>query len=111
MTVPRSAGVKAREQTVAQGFRVLSAHGDPSEVSLNFSGAADLLADVDAAIIDQLPPVQRGALNRVLLRDSGPLVLNRRQHLSPTNSSSLAVAAFRYTATIRLVDRVHGMPR
>ena len=61
---------KACEHALAHGFRVLSAHGDPSEVSLIFSGAADLLANVDAAVIDQLPPVQRGALNRMLLRDS-----------------------------------------
>jgi predicted ATPase len=62
--------LEACEQAARQGFRVLTAHGDPSEVSLVFAAVADLLANVDHVIIDQLPAVQRAALNRILLRDS-----------------------------------------
>ena len=50
------------------GFRVLSTRGAPSEVSLSFVALADLLADVGDDVIDGLPPVQQGALNRILLR-------------------------------------------
>ncbi|WP_319453157.1 MULTISPECIES: ATP-binding protein [unclassified Mycobacterium] len=66
------------EQAAAQGFRVLTAHGDPSALSLVFAAVADLLAEVDPEIIDQLPPVQRGALNRILLRDSNIPATNER---------------------------------
>ena len=65
--------LSAIEQARGVGFRVISARGDPSEVRLAFAALADLLADVDSALIDQLPPVQRAALNRILLRaDDGP---------------------------------------
>lgn len=58
----------ASEAASARGFRVLLARGSPSEVTLAFAGLADLLADVDEAVIDGLAGVQRDALNRVLLR-------------------------------------------
>ncbi|KKF00850.1 helix-turn-helix transcriptional regulator [Mycolicibacterium obuense] len=52
----------------AQGFRVLLTRGSPSEVTLAFAALADLLTDVDEAVIDGLAGVQRDALNRILLR-------------------------------------------
>jgi DNA-binding CsgD family transcriptional regulator len=64
------AGLKT---ALAKGYRVLSARGDPNEVRLAFAAVADLLSDVDQSVIDELPPVQRGALNRILMRgDVGP---------------------------------------
>jgi hypothetical protein len=55
------------------GFRVLSARASAAEARLTFAVLADLLGDVDAMILDRLAPVQRVALNRVLLRgDDGP---------------------------------------
>lgn len=55
------------------GFRVLSARASAAEAKLAFAVLADLLDDVDLTVLDQLPPVQRVALNRVLLRgDVGP---------------------------------------
>jgi DNA-binding CsgD family transcriptional regulator len=63
----------AIEQAQDLGFRVLSARGDPSEVRLAFAALADLLVDIDPVLIDRLPPVQRAALNRILLRgNDGP---------------------------------------
>ncbi len=55
------------------GFRVLAARASAAEARLTFAVLADLLGDVDAMILDRLAPVQRVALNRVLLRgDDGP---------------------------------------
>lgn len=58
------------EQAAAQGFRVLAAQGSPSEVTFAFAAVADLLASIDTSVVDDLPAVQRGALDRILLRDS-----------------------------------------
>lgn len=58
----------ARDVAAARGFRVLLARGTPSEVTLAFAGLADLLTDIDEAVVDGLVRVQRDALNRILLR-------------------------------------------
>ena len=58
------AGVQA---AAAAGFRVLSARPSEPETGLAFSGIGDLLArDVDA-VLPELPPVQRRALEAALL--------------------------------------------
>jgi DNA-binding CsgD family transcriptional regulator len=70
--------LSACKDAAARGFRVLSARGDPGEVRLAFAALADLLADVDQHVIDLLPPVQRGALDRILLRgNDGPAMDER----------------------------------
>ncbi|MGV0792927.1 helix-turn-helix transcriptional regulator [Mycolicibacterium sp. XJ1819] len=62
------AGVeKARER----GFRVFSARAAEAETALTYAAVADLLADVDQAVIAALPDVQRLAVDRVLLRATG----------------------------------------
>ena len=76
---------RAREEAAARGFRVLSAQCQPSEIRMAFAGLADLLDDVEAAVIDGLPPVLRGALDRVLLRGDA----------SPAMDERAAAAAFR----------------
>jgi DNA-binding CsgD family transcriptional regulator len=65
--------LSGRQEALTRGFRVLGTRGDPAEVSLAFAALGDLLSDVEQAVIDLLPPVQQGALNRILMRgDSGP---------------------------------------
>jgi DNA-binding CsgD family transcriptional regulator len=49
-------------------FHVLSAQTGQAESMLAYAATADLLGDVDLAVLDQLPDVQRVALDRVLLR-------------------------------------------
>ncbi|MCV7385723.1 AAA family ATPase [Mycolicibacter longobardus] len=62
----------------AAGFRVLSARVSDAEAKLSFATLADLLDDVDPMLLEQLPPVQQIALNRVLLRgDEGPATDHR----------------------------------
>ncbi|MCV7169253.1 AAA family ATPase [Mycobacterium manitobense] len=73
------------DEAAARGFQVLTARGDPGEVSLTFAVLADLLAEVDPAVIARLPLVQRDALNRVLLRGS----------TGPAMDERAAAAAFR----------------
>ena len=55
------------------GFRVLIARASAAEARLTFAVLADLLSDIEATVLSQIAPVQRVALNRVLLRgDEGP---------------------------------------
>lgn len=57
----------------AAGYLVLSCWPGPAEVSLSFAVLADLLSELDAGQFDRLPPVQRDAIEAVLLRgDAGP---------------------------------------
>lgn len=59
------------------GFVVLSARGSVSEAQASFAAAADLLRDVDPTVLAGLPPVQRAALDRMLLRTDGPATAER----------------------------------
>lgn len=52
----------------ADGVRVLSARVGQAETVLAYAAVADLLSDVDADVLDALPPVQRVAVDHVLLR-------------------------------------------
>jgi DNA-binding CsgD family transcriptional regulator len=56
------------ERARARGFRVLSAHPVSSESAAAYSSLAELLADVDSAVLDHLPTPQRLAIDRVLSR-------------------------------------------
>jgi DNA-binding CsgD family transcriptional regulator len=51
-----------------RGFRVLSAQAGQAESMLAYAATADLMGDVEPDVLDQLPDVQRIALDRVLLR-------------------------------------------
>lgn len=55
-------------RAVESGVRVLSARASAVEAKLTFAVMADLLNDVDPAVLDRLVPVQRVALDRVLLQ-------------------------------------------
>ena len=50
------------------GFRVLAARVGQAESVLAYAAVADLLADVDGAILARLPDLQRLAIDRVLFR-------------------------------------------
>ena len=61
----------AVEKAAELGFRVFSARGGQAESLLAYAAVADLLGDVDPAVLAELPEVQRVAVDRVLLRASG----------------------------------------
>jgi hypothetical protein len=58
----------AQDVARARGFKVLAARAGEAESVLAYASVADLLRDVDPAILKQLPQVQRGAVDRVMLR-------------------------------------------
>lgn len=55
----------------ARGFRVLWARVGPQETSLTYAAVADLLSEIEDAVLDALPAVQRNAVDHVLFRASG----------------------------------------
>jgi DNA-binding CsgD family transcriptional regulator len=67
------------ERAPQLGFRVLSTRSAPAESVLAFSSLATLLDGVDESVIAELPPPQRLAIDRVLLRVSadGPVTDQR----------------------------------
>jgi AAA ATPase domain len=60
----------AQDDARARGFEVLSARVGESESVLAYAAVADLLGDLDPAILSNLPDLQRLAVDRVLLRAS-----------------------------------------
>lgn len=58
----------ALEQARQSGVRVLSARVGQTESVLAYATVADLLWDVESAVFDQLPDLQRLAIDRVLFR-------------------------------------------
>lgn len=69
---------EAAAAAAAQGFRVYSAWGAPSEVRYAYAAVADLLGVVDADVFADLPAVQRAALERVLVGGGDGPVTNER---------------------------------
>ncbi|MCV7373514.1 AAA family ATPase [Mycolicibacterium arabiense] len=62
---------EAVELARAKGHRVLTARSGEAESVLAYAAVADLLADVEDRVLDQLPELQRLAVDRVLLRADG----------------------------------------
>ena len=59
------------------GVRVLSTRASAAEARMTFAALAELLDGVDPSLLGALAPVQRIALDRVLLRgDAGPPPMN-----------------------------------
>ena len=56
------------DQAVERGFHVLSSCPAETESVYGYASLADLLTGVDAAVLDNLPPPQRVALDRFVLR-------------------------------------------
>ncbi|ULE35482.1 AAA family ATPase [Mycobacterium sp. IDR2000157661] len=54
-----------------RGFRVLSARSGEAETAFAYAAVADLLYDVEPALLTDLPDLQRLAVDRVLLRADG----------------------------------------
>lgn len=59
------------DQARALGIRVLAARTAATESVLAYASLADLLGDVEAAVLADLPVPQRMAMDRVLLRGTG----------------------------------------
>jgi DNA-binding CsgD family transcriptional regulator len=56
------------ERADARGYRVLSCRPAATEVTLSFAGLADMLSDLDASVLAELPAPQRHALEVALLQ-------------------------------------------
>lgn len=61
---------EAVEHARRAGYRILSARAGEAESVLTYAAVADLLAEVEPDVLDQLPDLQRIAVDRVLLRAS-----------------------------------------
>src|SRR5262245_43053632 len=61
----------AAEQARQRGFHVLSSRVGQAESVLAYAALADLLGEVEPALLAALPDVQSVALDRVLLRAGG----------------------------------------
>jgi tetratricopeptide (TPR) repeat protein len=74
-----TAWVGAQERAQELGFRVLSTRAAPAESVLAFSSLDPLLDGLDEFVFAELPPPQRLAIDRVLLRvsDDGPITDQR----------------------------------
>ena len=75
----------AVDDAADRGFRVLSARVGATESALAYASVADLIADIEQDVFARLPSLQRLALDRVLLRDSGD---------GPVTDQRLVAAAF-----------------
>ena len=62
--------LSAVEQARGSGYRVFSARVGQAESVLAYAAVADLLRDIEATVLAELPDVQRVAVDRVLLRAS-----------------------------------------
>ena len=61
----------ALDEAVERGFRVLAARVGATESVLAYASLADLIVDIDPDVFNQLPSLQRLALDRVMLRANG----------------------------------------
>jgi DNA-binding CsgD family transcriptional regulator len=59
------------EQARTRGFRVLAAQVGEAETVLAYAAVGDLLGDIESVTLDELPDLQRLAVDRVLLRAAG----------------------------------------
>ena len=75
-----------------RGFRVVSARAGQAETVLAYAALADLLGDVESAVLAELPEVQRIAVDRVLLRASRRRPVDRRVASSPRRSPRSSTA-------------------
>ncbi len=85
------------------GFRVLTARVGQAESVLAYAAVADLLADVDAAVIAQLPDLQRLAIDRVLFRAGGDGPVTD-QRVTAAAFATLVEAAAATAPTVLAID-------
>jgi DNA-binding CsgD family transcriptional regulator len=92
-----------------RGFHVLSAQAGQAESMLAYAATADLVGDVDEAVLDQLPNVQRLALDRVLLRADLDDGLPSDQRVVATALLSVMEALARTTPVLVAIDDVQWL--
>lgn len=128
--------LEAVDRARAAGVRVLAARGAPSELTLTYSGLADLMADVDPTLLGELPDAQQEALGRVLvsagfgrpideravaaaflavlerLAAEGPLLVavDDAPWLDPATRTVLGYAARRLTGPVAVLATVRTSP-
>lgn len=86
------AGIDA---AVAKGFRVLSARPSDAETGLAFSGLSDLLGSAVDAVLPELPPIQRRALEAALLLGEARYDLDERAIAAAFHAALQDLAAAR----------------
>ena len=86
----------AQDDARARGFEVLSARVGETESVLAYAAVADLLGDLDPALLEQLPDLQRLAVDRVLLRASTD---------GPQTDQRVVAAAFANTVEYLAVEK------
>lgn len=86
---------RAVDRARAAGWRVLVARAAEVEATLAFAGLADLLADEVEDVLEDLPPIQRRALEAVLLLGDAPAEANERAVGAATHSALTALAGHR----------------
>ncbi|TFV61461.1 LuxR family transcriptional regulator [Mycobacterium sp. PS03-16] len=92
------------EEARRRGLRVLAARASAAESVLAYASLADLLADVDSAVLAGLPEPQRRALNRVLLLDAPDDVGGDPRAVAAGFSSVIGVLATRSPVLIAVDD-------
>jgi DNA-binding CsgD family transcriptional regulator len=100
-----SAIAQARER----GFQVLSAQAGQAEWTLAYAATADLAGDVESNVLDQLPDVQRLALDRVLLRGALDGGLPSDQRVVDTAFLSVVERLSRTTPVLVAIDDVQWL--
>ena len=84
------AGLEAASE---RGYRVLSSRPSEAETQLSFAGLADLLGDVAGAILPELPPIQRRALEAALLLGEAEIGADNRAVVAAFLASLRLLAA------------------
>ena len=85
-----------QDEARALNFEVLSARVGETESVLSYAAVADLLGDIDPAILAGLPDLQRLAVDRVLLRASTE---------GPETDQRVVAAAFTAAIDLSAVDK------
>ena len=96
-------------QARERGFHVLSAQAGQAESWLAYAAAADLVGEVETSVLDQLPNVQRVALDRVLLRADLGGGLPSDQRVVATAFLSVVEALARTTPVLVAIDDVQWL--
>jgi DNA-binding CsgD family transcriptional regulator len=76
-----------------RGYRVLSCRPAEAETKLSYTGLADLLRDMEGAVLDHLPAPQRHALEVALLRTEDDGLAPERRTVFSAFASAVSVMA------------------
>ena len=96
------------EQARQLGFRILSCRAAQAEVRMSFAGLGDLLANVESEAFAVLPPPQRLAIDRALLRvEAGPRP--PPQHAIGAGLVAVISALAKHGPVLVAIDDVHWL--